>query len=447
MRGPYLRRGFGPGWHRLLPAPVALVRNLFGSSRCQLMGRDGTLVQSGGTGGSCVNPWTGATVASGGIVSTVAEIAGVPLTFVHTQGARANYTRQSAFSGATAGVVGSGGTLPTGWTFNNDWTSGTRTIALGSDADGSYLEIRFQGTSSLAQGDLLLGDAGTNGQPAVQNDVVTIRGVAKLVANSGATTVRSNIVRHTAAGAYIAGFASPSVLPTIGVRTDYTRTVTITDATCAYVGTRFFMNHAGTYDYTLRIYANSLQLEKGAFSGLYLPVTAAGVTRTADSILYTPSRALSTVSGEILALACPYLWSANAASAAPDAVNKPLWNLPGTGNNFLTREAAQFTLNLADAGGNQAAGDTSNAAASGTVLSRSVAYDTSLRLYRGTTLANQDVSVTAPWNAHTGGVNVGEYGSQKFFGAVAIAIIDGGMTAEERAAVESLRPRSLAIAA
>jgi hypothetical protein len=54
----YLRRSFGPGWHRLLPADEVTIRTWL--ARSWVAWRDGSMAASGGTGGSAINPATGA---------------------------------------------------------------------------------------------------------------------------------------------------------------------------------------------------------------------------------------------------------------------------------------------------------------------------------------------------------------------------------------------------
>lgn len=178
-----------------------------------------------------------------------------------------------------------------------------------------------------------------------------------------------------------------------------------------------------------------LSVEQAAFPGPYIPTAGAAVTHDADQIDWTGFGGLDPVSGEIAAVAIPYLWSQAAGTGAlPGGSVGVIWD-DKSGNNSCFRGATD-TARRYDAVPSQRSATASTLAdASGVSRVMTTRWSgAGVDLYRGATLAANNPTFTAPWSTPTTlglGTRIGAF---PWFGLVGLIYVPGGMTASERAA-------------
>lgn len=429
-------------WLRKQDNPsAAALGALFRRAGVAIAGRDGTTVQSGGTGSTSMNPMTGAVVADGGLVQGALPLPGIgTLPMFLAQGARTNLLLRSQ-------------------TFNvADWTS----VALQATvADGAASAP--DGTVTAAK----LIPSVVSSNHYVRQDIVkaaeslryTLSFYAKegeyrylipqLVAVSdGAQCIidlRTGLV-VTAGSTFGSGFTFVSASCTPAANGFY-RVVIIADSSAAAsLQSRLGCSNANSYgafsgDAVSGIYFWGAQLEQASFPSLYIPTTAASLTRTADNILWTPPAALSTTSGEVVAIAAPYLWSAGAGVAHPGGGNQRRWSTPATSDYDF--RGTTDGCGRSDVGA-QAVSVSALADASGSLRQTTTMWDAaSLRYYRGDSLAGSDATLSPPYVAppsiHVGSVG----GGSPWFGFVGLIYVPGGLTNDERSALARLTAGSL----
>jgi len=188
-----------------------------------------------------------------------------------------NYAVASEMTGAALGVIGSGGSLPAGWTIGPCAGITSSVAGLGTLPDGAkYIDIRIFGTNtSGAQTplDLMFGS-----MPAIQgvNATLSLRyAVLSAVNISGFTpsTREFGLLELTSASGYVTVGTGVAEGGTIDTVKSYSRA--ITGATTAKV-TAFIKNTVvigGTVDITFRVAQPMLQ--QGAVATAYVGTTGA----------------------------------------------------------------------------------------------------------------------------------------------------------------------------
>ena len=186
-----------------------------------------------------------------------------------------NHIRNSEATGATAGVIGSGGVMPTNW-FVGSASGITREVVGTGTANGlSYVDLKFSGTNS--SGSLLpftIGPEALTQMVASSGQTWTASIYAALAAGatSGIATLKLDIAEYQAPSTYLANSLGPDIsLSATMSRFSHTRT--LTNASTDRVAIMLYIQVAigATIDLTLRIAAP--QLELGSTATDYNPTT------------------------------------------------------------------------------------------------------------------------------------------------------------------------------
>jgi hypothetical protein len=204
--------------------------------------------------------------------------------------ARTNSIANStATNGAVAGVIGSGGALPTNWGTLSPTGITITVIGTGTELGLPYVDIRFSGTAT-STAFIEISSNATTAIAASAGQVWTGTSYAKLVSgtlpngasNWGQTQQAFNAVslflsQQFQTGTISSTFARNSgATLTMPANTAYAKTV-LSQRTSTANGT--------VVDFTIRIGAP--QMELGAFATSYIPTTTAAATRAADILKFT----------------------------------------------------------------------------------------------------------------------------------------------------------------
>lgn len=207
-----------------------------------------------------------------------------------------NSIRNSEATGATVGVVGSGGAIPTNWGTTSPAGAPGLTyevVSIGTLNGFSYVDIKMSGTNSSGASYFPIVQFETNTAiTANPTDIWSGSVYVALVGGStaGLTALGLDIVENTSAGGYVANGPTTQFLSTITpslTRITMTRTNSGNVST-ARVALRVVSTvpDATSFDLTLRISAPQLELKNNVTT--YIPTTSGALTRGTSFANLTP---------------------------------------------------------------------------------------------------------------------------------------------------------------
>lgn len=248
--------------------------------------------------------------------------------FLLAEEARTNSIRNNTMQGAVAGLIGSGGAMPTNWSAAGIPGTLTRTVVgVGVESGVTYVDIRFAGTTSSG-GTGWYYDA-ANQVPAIVGNVFSHSVFVSVVGGSlnNINAVNLNTLERSSTGTGLIT-RTTTVAPTSALRRYIqVSTFTFADVAFAQPGISLGFTAGVPIDITLRI--GLPQLEQGATASSPILTFGAAVTRSADSLSVTNLAAtgFNATEGTIY---CDYQ---NAAEQS--AFRYPIFINDGTTSNFV----------------------------------------------------------------------------------------------------------------
>ncbi len=179
---------------------------------------------------------------------------------------RTNVITHSSSTGAVNGIVGSGGSLPTGWVIDQ-LQPGTQIQVIGSGTEKglTYVDIRVFGTTTGVNRTLIRPGSGIS---VTSGQIFYFTAYTKLVSGT-------NNLTHS-------NFDGAPINSTNELTRNTGASRTISSTGIFYARFDFGYNGIGvSYDVTFRLAAP--QMEEGSFATSYIPTTASTVTRSADT--------------------------------------------------------------------------------------------------------------------------------------------------------------------
>jgi hypothetical protein len=250
--------------------------------------------------------------------------------------------------------------------------------------------------------------------------------------SSGATF---NIVTGTQTGG---GAGSITALPNGWFR--ITRTVsTAASPTSGNQRIWLYIGNFGSYNEDgAAIEVDGAQIEQASFASPYINTSGVEVTRSPDVVTWTPPAVLSSVSGEIVALICPYQWSAAAGTAQPGSTSISYVD-DASGQNAILRGGQDTARRRDSVPANVNATAASAIDTSGTVRMLTNSWGPGgISLYQGSTLAANTPSFTPPWASPSSLLIGSRSGSFSSFSLISTIYTPGGLTNQERTALASI---------
>lgn len=223
---------------------------------------------------------------NGGTVGTLTEydnniearhpIAGV----LFERNSSTNEIRNPRFEGATLGVIGSGGVMPTNMSLT--MSGATLEVAeVGTENGWPYIDIDVTGTPSA---DGFLAFENSTQISAAQGDTLTMQAGLKLVRGdlTSMDGFRLTFFERTSGGGNLGPYTTPVLVPDSVNNTRYTLTHTVVSASAAAVDPRIeFEFDAGAVDFRIRVYLPQVEEKDYPTSPILPPAGAPGTSTRA----------------------------------------------------------------------------------------------------------------------------------------------------------------------
>jgi hypothetical protein len=196
---------------------------------------------------------------------------------------RTNSIRNNSMQGAVVGVIGSGGALPTNWSFGGGTTAGltATVVAIGTDSGIDTIDLNFAGTTTATSFQLFTDTAGGIAASAAQ--VWSHSLFVKLVGGT-LTNVTGNQIAVTFVGG--SGGANQNFTPTASMQQvqqpNQTAGASTTNVRPSWIG---LFTNTSAVNFTIRL--GWPQCELGASVTSPIRTTAAAVTRASDVVTLT----------------------------------------------------------------------------------------------------------------------------------------------------------------
>lgn len=202
------------------------------------------------------------------------------------EGASTNQIRNPRCEGAVAGVIGSGGSLPTNWNVIAANSATIEVMGSGTEAGWAYVELKYSGTPT---GDVFIGFDGSTQITAASGETWTTAVGVKVVGGDLTNMERFYLdhVERTAAGGFVVESGYTELASDAANKRSFETYTLVGGGTVARLQPRFVLDWSGSgaIDVTIRIYAP--QTEKSATpTSPILPTagTPAAATRAADIV-------------------------------------------------------------------------------------------------------------------------------------------------------------------
>lgn len=395
-------------------------------NRSLIAGRDGSISCTRATGR--FNPLTGQLLGNNTPAQFDLNLAGIPLPFFGAWDQRTNICPNSQTSGATVGTLGSGGTLPTGWTGSTPTGLSISVISFTSNS----IVFEFNGTCS------------TGGQQALINSQVssigtvpassTICGTALVSKISGTATIdqlRCKVTEFDSGPTYQGEAIANGIGLTTAIRSC---TASASRASVGFTAGRYPVNSGDVYT-NYRVEFSFPRLFVSSFPGPYIPTNGSAVTHDADLVQWTIPGGTSAQQGEMTAIFTPYLWSTAAGAAHPSGQAARIHE---SSSDYLARSTSD-SAQQGD-GGTQLASVSGLADSSGSLRVMSRFWDASgLYVTRGGVIAASDTTLSPPWVSRSSFSLCGNTALDRMYSGFSACIYTpGGASPSERQALSRL---------
>lgn len=197
-----------------------------------------------------------------------------------------NFCPNPRFIGATIGTLGSGGVLPTGWSWAASGGMSCSVVAVGEDDFGEYIDIRHHGT---ATGDMRMDFNLPTHVSALAGETWCVSFFARLIAGElSSGQLQASLTGLTSAGSSAFSSRQNVTLDALPRRWFAPDTLANTSGTVANVSGGYYLdNPSGAVDFTMRIYATQLEGQLHPSSPVYpAPGTTGNSTRAEEWHFY-----------------------------------------------------------------------------------------------------------------------------------------------------------------